>query len=102
MRAIGILAALLAILLWTFGNTIVELENYRAANSSGMCHVAGTRVRRTGAHPARPMSRGSGHANQPDPASAARASGSLIAPGLISWIDAKNRDRWVLRRERDL
>ena len=28
MRAIGILAALLAILLWTFANTIVELETH--------------------------------------------------------------------------
>jgi hypothetical protein len=41
MRAIGIVAALLAILLWTFANTIVELESYRAANSAGLCHVAG-------------------------------------------------------------
>jgi hypothetical protein len=40
-RALGFLAALLAILVWTFGNTIVELESYRQANSSGMCHVAG-------------------------------------------------------------
>ncbi len=41
MRTIGIVAALLAILLWTFANTIVELESYRAANSAGLCHVAG-------------------------------------------------------------
>jgi hypothetical protein len=40
-RTLGVLAALLAILLWTFGNTIVELESYRYANSLGMCHVTG-------------------------------------------------------------
>ena len=40
-RALGLLAALLAILLWRFGGTIIELENYRYANSLGMCHVAG-------------------------------------------------------------
>jgi hypothetical protein len=40
-RILGLVAALLAILLWTFGNTIVELESYRYANSLGMCHVAG-------------------------------------------------------------
>lgn len=40
-RVLGVVAALLAILLWTFGNTIVELENYRYANSLGMCHAAG-------------------------------------------------------------
>ena len=30
----------MAILLWTFGSTIVELENYRSANSLGLCDVA--------------------------------------------------------------
>lgn len=40
-RVLGLVAALLAILLWTFGNTIVELENYRYANSLGVCHTAG-------------------------------------------------------------
>lgn len=39
-RMLGLLAALLAILLWTFGSTIVELENYRYANSLGLCDVA--------------------------------------------------------------
>lgn len=40
-RTLGLVAALLAILLWTFGNTIVELESYRYANSLGMCHETG-------------------------------------------------------------
>lgn len=40
-RTLGLVAALLAILLWTFGNTIVELESYRYANSLGMCHTTG-------------------------------------------------------------
>ena len=40
-RTLGVVAALLAILLWTFGNTIVELESYRYANSLGVCHAAG-------------------------------------------------------------
>lgn len=39
-RALGLLAALLAILLWTFGSTIVQLKNYRYANSQGLCDVA--------------------------------------------------------------
>lgn len=40
-RILGLVAALLAILIWTFGNTIVELESYRYANSLGLCHSAG-------------------------------------------------------------
>lgn len=40
-RILGLVAALLAILLWTFGNTIVELESYRYANSLGLCQTAG-------------------------------------------------------------
>ncbi len=39
-RTLGLLAALLAILLWTFGGTIIELENYRNANSMGLCDEA--------------------------------------------------------------
>lgn len=39
-RSLGLLAALLAILLWTFAGTIIELENYRYANSQGLCDVA--------------------------------------------------------------
>jgi hypothetical protein len=39
-RMLGLLAALLAILLWTFGGTIIQLENYRYANSQGLCDDA--------------------------------------------------------------
>jgi hypothetical protein len=39
-HVLGVAAALLAILAWTFGNTIVELESYREANARGLCHVA--------------------------------------------------------------
>lgn len=39
-RALGLLAALLAILLWTFAGTIIQLENYHYANSQGLCDVA--------------------------------------------------------------
>lgn len=39
-HVLGVAAALMAILTWTFGNTIVELEAYREANAKGLCHVA--------------------------------------------------------------
>lgn len=37
---LAVLAALLAILSWTFAGTIVELETYRSANAQGLCHIA--------------------------------------------------------------
>ncbi|RAI37768.1 hypothetical protein [Rhodoplanes roseus] len=38
---LAVLLGLLAILTWTFGGTVIELESYREANSQGLCHVVG-------------------------------------------------------------